>query len=231
MDRSMEPTCTWEEDGEGDLRKHGRGNSRHAAVPSPPQVAGAVVGAALGTDVYNAGLYLVAQHGDPRDGRLGVGSEGAAQISHDDQAAINAALELDEAAATSAAACGGTTYDAGILLVGQHGDPREGTFECGYQCDERAETHGVNDRPASFTPAPRGPRAAAAGAGQRRPVGFANTANCFAGLADNDEDVVREDEEEVPLKRRSAKKQKVRAPGSAEKTRAGEAKPDQADEA
>ena len=54
-------------------------NAQHA-VPSPPQVAGAVVGAALGTDVYNAGLYLVAQHGDPRDGRLGVGSEGAAQI-------------------------------------------------------------------------------------------------------------------------------------------------------
>ena len=62
MDRS-EPTCTWEEDGEDDLRKQ----------------------------------------------------QGAAQFFLDDQAAINAALELDEAAATSAAAFGGTTYDAGIL--------------------------------------------------------------------------------------------------------------------
>ena len=93
-------------------------NARHAAVPTPPQVAGAVVGAALGSDVYNAGLYLVAQHGDPRGDRLGDESEGAAQFFLDNQAAINAALELDEAAATSAAAFGGTTYDAGILLVG-----------------------------------------------------------------------------------------------------------------
>jgi len=166
MDRSMEPTCTWEEDGEDDLRKHGRAREARARA-----FHGVGADATAASDVYNAGLYQLAQHGDPRDGRVGVGSEGAAQISLDDQAAINAALDLDEAAATSAA-----------------------------------------------------------GAGQRRPVGFANTANCFAGLADNDEDVVREDEEEVPLKRISTKKQKVRAPGSAEKTRAGEAKPDQADE-
>jgi len=82
-------------------------------------VAGAVVGAALGTDVYNAGLYLVAQHGDPRDGRLSIGSEGAAQISLDDQAAINVTLELDEAAATSAAAFGMDNTSTRACLASQ----------------------------------------------------------------------------------------------------------------
>ena len=151
----MEPTCTWEEDGEDDLRKHGRAREARARA-----FHGVGADATAASDVYNAGLYQLAQHSDPRDGRVGVGSEGAAQISLDDQAAINAALDLDEAAATSAA-----------------------------------------------------------GAGQRRPVGFANTANCFAGLADNDEDVVREDEEEVPLilcfeARGSARKTTSNAPSS-----------------
>ena len=30
MDRSMEPTCAWEEDGEDDLRKHGRARGARA---------------------------------------------------------------------------------------------------------------------------------------------------------------------------------------------------------
>ena len=34
MDRSMEPTCTWEEDGENDLRKHGRARGARARPPA-----------------------------------------------------------------------------------------------------------------------------------------------------------------------------------------------------
>jgi len=72
----------------------GRWNQPRARGGTPP-LKGAT--APLEADVYNAGLYPVAQHGDPRDGRLDVGGEGADQMSLCDQAAIYAVMELDGA--------------------------------------------------------------------------------------------------------------------------------------